>query len=316
MLKGMIVLPAADAATEYRGICDASAAVAVEDRFFVVANDEDNTLRAYARNAPGKLVSALDVGPFLGLERRREADIEGAARLGDLVFWITSHGTNSSGAARPERRRFFATRLTVEDDRVKITPFGTPFKDLVQALALEPALARFRLGDAAMIAPERTGGLNIEGLGTTPAGELLIGFRNPIRDGKSLLVPLRNPRAIVERQPPQFGPPVLLDLGGRGVRSIDYVAALESYLIIAGPPGDDGAFRMYRWTGRESDAPSPIDDPQIAQLNPEALIVYDGPHAGLQLLSDDGGRRTGGVDCKDLPENKRKFRAVELALPR
>jgi len=34
------------------------------------------------------------------------------------------------------------------------------------------------------------GGLNIEGLCATPDGQLLIGFRNPIPDGKALIAPL------------------------------------------------------------------------------------------------------------------------------
>jgi hypothetical protein len=33
------------------------------------------------------------------------------------------------------------------------------------------------------------GGLNIEGLAATPDGQLLIGFRNPLSEGKALLLP-------------------------------------------------------------------------------------------------------------------------------
>ena len=42
----------ASAAMNYRGPCDASAAVALDADHFVVAGDEDNTLRVYRRGRP------------------------------------------------------------------------------------------------------------------------------------------------------------------------------------------------------------------------------------------------------------------------
>jgi hypothetical protein len=38
---------------EYPGMCDPSAAVAINNNFFIVASDEDNILRVYARGAFG-----------------------------------------------------------------------------------------------------------------------------------------------------------------------------------------------------------------------------------------------------------------------
>ena len=32
-----------------------------------------------------------------------EADIEGATRVQDRVYWITSHGANNDGEVRPSR---------------------------------------------------------------------------------------------------------------------------------------------------------------------------------------------------------------------
>ena len=91
------------------------------------------------------------------------------------------------------------------------------------------------------------GGLNVEGLTHTPEGALLIGFRNPLREGKALVLPLRNPAQAVEGQAPQFGDALALDLGGRGVRAMTRVA--DGYLVVGGPTADDGSFVLFHWRG-------------------------------------------------------------------
>lgn len=322
------------------GMCDASAAVAVPDGgpdAFVVANDEDNRLRAYAWNpdaAPRPLMGG-DLGGFLRVgDSKREADIEGAAWLGGRIYWIGSHGRNSEGKARPERRVFFATAARrVAEGGVILESVGVP-RDLRQALSRP----RLGLADAfggdgtdRGLAPEEDG-LNIEGLAARPDGaSLLVGLRNPLRGGKAVLVTLENPAATVEgREEPRFGDePFLLDLGGRGVRSIEYSAARSAYLIAAGPvaaPVADGrgSFDLFVWTGRREDDAVPVQGAAdvLARLHdgdghfaPEAMIV-DPTGTRVLLLSDDGDREArGGAKCKDLPEaGARRFRGVVIGL--
>ncbi|MDQ3959938.1 MAG: DUF3616 domain-containing protein [Pseudomonadota bacterium] len=109
--------------TEYSGMCDASAAIAVRPEMFVVANDEDNTLRVYKHDKPSEPVHTVDLTSFLKLDPKHpEADIEGATRIGDRIYWITSHGTNKEGKPRPSRHRLFATEVKVADDKVPSPP--------------------------------------------------------------------------------------------------------------------------------------------------------------------------------------------------
>ena len=49
---------------------------------------------------------------------------------------------------------------------------------------------------------------------------MFIGFRNPVPQGKALVVPLLNPREVVHGQRAQPGESVLLDLAGRGTASV------------------------------------------------------------------------------------------------
>src|SRR5262245_9560684 len=80
----------------YTGMCDASAVVSLDNDLLVVADDEQSVLRVYSRHHGGPAVQQLNLAPFLGLPRRAaEVDLEGAARLGDRIFWISSHGCNA-----------------------------------------------------------------------------------------------------------------------------------------------------------------------------------------------------------------------------
>jgi hypothetical protein len=305
--------------TRHAGICDASAGVFVGSDRFLVANDEDNVLRVHASAKAGERLQEFDLTELLAAEddEHPEADIEGAARRmaggRERIYWIASHGTNKNGKARPARRRVFATDVAIDEaGNVSLTPVGRPYRGLVEALAAAPALAKWKLAEAAKIAPEEPGGLNIEGLAANPEGQLLIAFRSPVREGAALIVPLLNPDEVVDGQPPRLGDPTELALGGLGIRSIEYDETSKGYLLVAGPPGKDGAFRLYRWSG--ASAPTAVDGVELEGLRPEALMILDG--STVQLLSDDGDEKVGEVDCKDAPAKDRSFRSLRLKLGR
>src|SRR5215204_1179820 len=126
--------PPAPASIVFTGMCDASAAAAVDAQRFIVADDDDNTLRVYSRSG-GAALSEYDLSAFLGNQGKKkpkEADLEAAAQLGDHVFWIASHGRNSKGKEAPERQRLFATKVTVNGDKVEVTTVGRPYHSLLK----------------------------------------------------------------------------------------------------------------------------------------------------------------------------------------
>ena len=303
----------ASAVMTYRGFCDASAAVALDADHFVVAGDEDNTLRVYRRGraepvGQAPLAAFLDSGD-------KESDIEAAAAVGRRIYWIASHGRNSKGKPRPDRQRFFATDIDPRAQPPGVTPAGTPYRGLLDDLAAAQALAGLRLGDAARLAPEAPGGLNIEGLAAMPDGSLLLAFRNPVPNGRALLVPLLNPAELVTAAPgrkARFGEPILLELRGRGVRSIERTLDGRGYWIVAGPTAGAGAFSLYRWSGEAKDAPRIVDSSELVGLRPEALFELPAGGGHVQILSDDGGVTTDGVACKDRPGATQAFRSITL----
>lgn len=302
MVAGLLLLAAvAQAQTRYEGLCDASAAVALDARHFVVADDEHNRLTVYRRGEP-KAVRDVELGSFLKADK--ESDLEGAARVGDRIYWIGSHARNSAGKERKGRHRFFATTV----DGTTVQPVGRPYEGLLTDLLASPSLATLHLADAARLPAEAPGGFNIEGLAAAPDGSLLIGLRNPVPAGLAVIVPLLNPAELIDgRGPARFGTPWRLDLGGRGVRDIERIG--KGYLIVAGPTADGGSFALYRWSGQPKQVPVALKL-DLGSLRPEALFAW--PDGLLTLLSDDGGVDLGKKACKDADRSHRSFRSLDF----
>jgi hypothetical protein len=314
---GLVVLvspagsPAAEARREFRygSLCDASAGIALDREHFVVADDEHDELFIF-ETGHRKPVGTVDLHAFLGSRRRAEADLEGAARIDDRIYWISSHGRNSKGEVEPTRYRFFATDI-VAGSPPSLREVPSPYPNLLADLVKEPKLAKYKLSWAETFAPEEPGGLNIEGLAATKDRSLLVGFRNPVRRGKALLVPLENPADVLSGEKARFGEPIDLDLGGRGIRSIERIG--ETFWIVAGQTGDKkkcdkDAFALYRWSGQKDEAAKRVKDIDLDDLSPEALFVW--PNGKLQILSDDGELSIDGKECKDLDEDERGFRSI------
>jgi hypothetical protein len=281
----------ASSPSTYTDAVDGSASVALDAEHFAAASDEDSTLRVYCRSHGGPPVRSIDLTQFLDVPAASpETDLEAAARIGDRAYWTSSHGRNSRGKEREARYRFFATDITTDEQGVNLVPVGRPYRDLLRDLIEEKQLEPFQLEEAAARAPKSAGGLSIEGLSATPDGHLLIGFRNPVPQGRALLVPLLNPDAVVQGNRARFGPPIRLDLGGLGIRDMAFWEG--EYLIIAGPFDGKGQSRPYRWAGGDA-SPRMLDRISLKGFNAEAIVIY--PDYGLrqvQLLSDDGSEGT------------------------
>jgi len=335
----------------FHGISDASAAAAISEDMFIVGDDENNILRVYKITQPALPVFSYDLTNFLGVEAEHpEADIEGATIVGDRIYWITSHGRNKDGKMRPNRYRFFATAIKVEGGNVNIQPVGVPCKRLVHKLIENESMQRLGLNRAAgfntaglskkerqNLAPKREG-LNIEGLCASADGQkLYIGFRNPrpynstTRRAEALVVPLNNPAEVVEKgQSPVFGEPIIWDLGGLGIRDMEYSYFHKAYFIIAGPHDEKRKFALYKWSGKEDVQPVLIREifSESKDFSPEAIVTFRN-RPELLLLSDDGtliinisnasecmeGRLRNDGKCLNkylADQNKKYFRGIWL----
>jgi len=307
----------------FYGTSDASAAIAVDEQTFIVADDENNVLRVY--KADGRqAVAHFDLTRFLEAAGKfPEVDIEGATRVGNRVYWIASHGRNRDGKWRSNRHRFFATDLTVKGADVTIRPVGRPCTELGEALAGDKTLRTLCPDILASLRPDAPGakgtkrlapkkrGLNIEALCAARDGKTLyIALRNPRAPGengsdpRAVVVPLLNAAQVVEQaRSPVFGPPLLWGLGGLGVRGMEYSPRHDTYYVIAGPHNARSQWVLYRWSGASDTQPVVVHrmTGDQSSLAPEALIVFKDTDK-LLLLSDDGAlliRVSGAAECLD-----------------
>jgi hypothetical protein len=298
--------------TVYTRMCDASAGIALSTNIFVAADDESNQLRTYARNRPGMPIHQMELGGFLHVGKGKpEIDVEGAAQVGEVVYWITSHGRNKDGEIRPSRQRFFATRIN-RNGEPRLELVGRPYANLLRDLISERQLDRFELAEAAGKAPKKKNALNIEGLCARPDGTLLIAFRNPVPQKKALLIPLMNPAELVGpgNVRAKFGAAIQLELDGNGVR--DLVQQDGKFYMIAGARDGGHEFQLYRWDGAA--APELLHEWEARTFNPEAILSMPGRAGEFLILSDDGSLKTGGTPCKEFPEASRRFRSVLLKI--
>ncbi|PTL84336.1 DUF3616 domain-containing protein [Vitiosangium sp. GDMCC 1.1324] len=298
----------------FEGACDASGAVVQGKWSFTVADDEDNIIRVYDGKTGGRPIRTTDLSSSLGLSMGKkgapETDIEAATEIPPLSFWLSSHGRKSSGKLDTNRFRFFATR-TSRNGTVQLE--GKPYTQLLDDLLAAPQLAAFDLASASKRAPKAEGGLNIEGMTAMEDGKsVLIGFRNPLPEGKALTIVLLNPAELPQGKPARLGAVRLLDFGGLGIRSISRWKG--RYLFIAGPTSGQGGSRLFTWDGK-AERPTLVESADFTDLNPEAFVTFEDKEEIL-ALSDDGTRLLDGVECKRLQEpEKKRFRGVWLRLP-
>lgn len=309
---------------QHQGTCDASGAVSLDKNSFIVANDEDNILRVYSAEESGKPQSTIDINNyFTNNPKTKEIDIEAATELNGLFYWITSHGRNKDRERKSQRHQFFANKITNSGKDI-LKQVGNSYTQLVfKDMFQNEQLKKYGIEQAEALAPKERGGLNIEGLTATPKGELLIGFRNPLPGGKALLLPLTNPLDLIQKKESEvkasFGKVIELDLGGLGIRSIEYWQTYKVYFIIAGAYDGSEDFALYWWSGNCQDSPQKIELTNLpADFRPEAVLFYPKRKNQLQILSDDGTIiRSEGKQCKDIKDKNHQekyFRSLWITV--
>ncbi len=289
---------------EFTGACDASGGVPLDASTFAVADDEDNVIRIYDADRGGAPISSIDLSLWLR-EGDEEADLEAATRIGDRALWLASHSRSKKGKFRPSRILFLATEIPKPGASAAVV--GEPYRGLLDALHADPRYSAFGLDEAAKLPPKAPGGLNIEGLTSTGNGGVLVGLRNPTPGDRALLFVIGNALDVAEgRAHPKLGDPILLELGGRGVRGLTRWRG--AYLIAAGAREAGPSDALFEW-------PGPGAEPRelglnLAGFNPEGFFSSPA-RAELMLLSDDGELEIEGRACKRLEvQAQRRFRGV------
>jgi len=327
----------------HTGTADGSAAVALDADLMFVGDNENQVIRLYDRQRSGPPVAAFDFQPFLdvGAQEHGEVNIEGSTRVGNRLFWIGAHSNSNLGEGRTNRARIFATDIVGAGPNARLVFVGyyehlkTDLVNWDSANGHGQGTNYYGLAASAAdnVNPKAPDGFNIEGLSMAPGSTnaAYIGLRAPIVPPTNrtcaLIVPVLNFADLASKGGPPgsavFGPPIELDLYGRGIRSIEGTA--DGYLICAGPTGDSKSgypndFKLYTWTGNPADPPRQRSA-DLSGMQPEGIAELPPlPWTSdtlVQLITDSGTTvpYDDGIQDKHLPIPAfRKFRSDWVAL--
>ncbi len=303
----------------HAGASDGSTAIAVDNDFMWVADDENQTLRLFNRDTSGLPAYSMNFNNDLGSDE--EVDIEGSFRVNDTIYWMGSH-TNQ------DRSVIFKTIETGSGQNATLA-YGGKYEDLRDDLIAWDDNDEHGFGSGFF---GFSVSFEIEGLAADPNNPdgALLAFRGPLVNGDALLLPVTNYQTIVSNNPvpnsAAFGTPILLDLQGHSIRSIE--CNDDGCLIVGGPFATTNDFRLYTWTGNSADSPELRAADLTAQANMSAFegivelpsgpfLGSDGDNIEVTLLIDCGtfDYYGDGTEAKDLPNDEwKKFRTEKVTL--
>jgi Bacterial Ig-like domain (group 3) len=299
----------------YSGAGNASSAIDVGDGYMIVGDDESNILRLYNETQSGPPVKTFDFTGQLPFGSA-EIDIESSARAGDMLYWTGSMSNNTSGAVEPSRSTLFAARITGSGADTQLTYVGsyTGLQDDLVSWDEDngSGLGANYFGFADSVASGVDGhgddALNVEGMEFAPGSSTTayLAFRAPLEPTSdrhlALVLPLTDIDQLVADGNPgtvhaTFGAPILMNLGGLGLREIR-ADADGQYLISAGTAdGSNSSFVLYSWDGVPADPPLPtgtalpLEPAGGNQGSWETIVSVPDPlvaGAPVELVQDDG----------------------------
>jgi hypothetical protein len=323
------------------GIADASAAIALDDSYMVIANDESNLLYVYDRSASGLPVKTFDfnAGNILSLTdgstgNWKEVDVEAVVNSmahAGRSYWLGSMSNSSSFNDKPNRNRLFAIDITGTGAATAFSNAGN-YTGLRQQLITWGDANGYNFSASAADGKDSKtiDGFNAEGMVFGPDNSTLyIGFRAPLvplaNRTKAVIAPVQNFEAWFNNGAPSGNPvigvPIELDLGGRGIRDMIRLSN-GVYVIVAGSYNENLIPAIYRWTGNPADAPVAIPSFNLAGVNAEAVMAVNqlgqlSPDK-LQIICDNGDNifYNDGTAAKDLPQdNYKKFISQVITSP-
>lgn len=301
---------------KYKGICDASAVVAVTQdghHQIIVGDDETNDLYVYNEGSP----EPVDILRINEPSSKNEYDTEAAASIGQYQIWIGSHSRTKNGGYAKSRHKMFATTF----NNGKLRLIKKSYGNLLQDLATSDILSEFDFARASEFPAEHPLGLNIEGLASN-GSTLWIGLRGPLFDGKAMIISISNPlQMIFEGSPAEITGYELLDLDGRGIRDMVYDPTTSTIVLIAGRVDNGTDFSIYRWHPEQW---LTLETNLTENLTPEGIWIKHSDNTGTNIkkqtadmfvLSDDGNWFNDSRTCRSRNSADRSFRVNKIPDP-
>ncbi|RTZ96598.1 MAG: hypothetical protein DSY90_10175 [Deltaproteobacteria bacterium] len=264
--------------TRFKNIYEASGVQQMGDGRVVIIEDEKS--RAISHVLTLKTEDILQENPLRFDQKSKSIktkliDLEGIADdVNDNLFAITSYSPSIKGKLKQSRQRL--VRFRIKENL--ISNFEV-FETLGNCIRKKIGVNR----------------INIEAISFDENGKkLLIGLREPLFEGRSLIIVLENPNAIFDsREEPKFSDKIFrLDLNSSGIRAMDFDKKLGGYLIVNEIKNSEGKLRsrFWFWPGNADDQPRKIAIDGMENIkNIEGITSMCGDgEPRILIVSDDG----------------------------
>ncbi|MDR1878429.1 MAG: T9SS type A sorting domain-containing protein [Bacteroidales bacterium] len=325
--------------TFHTGLSDASTSVAWEDDYFFTADDESNEIRLYNRYVSGMPIQLFDLGTYSNIETSEpEMDMEASVRgvlYPDRIYWSGSLGNSRTGKLRDSRNRLVVTQISGNGADAVLT-YVSHYEGLRSKMIAWGDSHGYDFSSCAAnnVIPKRIDGFNMEGMAIAPdSTSCYFGFRAPlvpaVPGGERKLAIIATVHNFEDSlanntlENALIDEPLLLDLDGRSIRSIDRLKN-GLYLIIAGMYDDVSNAALYIWSGQRGDTATRLDItfPTSGEVHPESFLEgnsLDENNLVVELISDNGTMDfyNTGAEAKtfDLPLRKFEKRTYVVPLP-
>ncbi len=293
---------------------NASEIVAIEDgRFLFCDNNIGDALLELRLAADGSQAGPLVRRPLKGIEPGEVDDLEGLTAVScqdrTFIFALPSlclkrrkkEYKKRSQRGKPTTARNCLLRISLTDEQLQAEVLWGFREWLVEHAPILGKFPRYLPDD---------GGLNVEGLGYSPADQaLLLGVRTPVPDGRPIVLRVRLQQldGPWELSNLQMLPPVHLAIederGEVGIRSLGSDGLRETCLVVAGNSTSQSKapFKLWEWDGKTEGVVHPFANVRFhRQMKVEGVthatvggrdaIVFVDDAGGYQLLWADDPR--------------------------
>lgn len=253
-----------------------------EGEFLVVEDEPQRPFHKVQLDAQGRLRE-------LGAIQPKGApillnDLEGITFDGTYIYAITSHSQTKSGDEGSSRMGLI--RYEYQDGVLDKPRMVQDFKQAIIS-KLGPALPELTEFDIDKK-------INIEAMAWHPLSEsLFIAFRAPLSEDKSLVLQLKNPGEIFERQTAAQANIALswLSFNHNGIRAMSWDTQLNGFFMVTGRRNNfSGGHDLWKWAGNTDSVPIKISRKDYAlPQGTEGLSTFDfADNRGMLIVVDDG----------------------------
>jgi hypothetical protein len=262
-----------------------------DGRLVIIEDEPAHPIHIMNINNKAEMTENKTLGVLLRIAFGRKLDdLEALTKGPDgYLYAATSHKRNKKGKRKADRELLI--RFKIEANKIVDTGIVSGLYDAIKTSGVLGAVDKQGMGGLY--------NLNIEALSFDRKNRLMLGLRNPLINGKSIILIVNNPAAMFagKQAPVIVKKPILLDLKGGGIRAMSYDNRFKGYLLTNEIYVNDSNNVKYSqisfWDGNPGHKAKPFKLPELSNTNNvegiSPVLINGDPQ--LMLVSDNGSKK-------------------------